>query len=851
MTDKDYDMISKLKDDNHKIIQAYDGSTVIGDKRYNFIVVSNVKRGRVGMLNIDPKKGSRFLQKYHSFVKQPKVSISNGEARYFGDEAIVNARSEKDAQFILGHLETARKMIRDQLQKMGGKNISLIANQRNVNRYFAEHLPMYEPKQFIAAVKEGRINLNVPFQVTKSGERTNKSKNLLPSLQSENVVNNFVDESEWSLSKNVQGRFMRDGDVPMSTWYEEKGSVYELSDDNLLSPLDTLRTSMSSMVDTMLFHDYRLKSARDFTTEFADILDGTKADFDTNGLDFIFHPKYKPGANTKIAEGVRQSIIQLFNNKTIVERQVDMYKERVVNSMRNRFGDRVADFINDTALPMASRADVAMRAFAFHTKMGLFNPNQLFLQSTAVFNVVALSPKYGAIAGRALSPLMLATHAKSSLLKDFSRKLSSTVGMKPEEFEELVTLYKRSGFQHVGNDVAYLDDFMPPGLKSGIKQKSKTVLDVAATPFRSGERIARTLAFAAAYGERKALIGTRAMSRADEAWILQRAKDMTGNMTRDSNAAYQKGYSAIITQFFGYQARLAEQMIGTKLTAGEKTRLFGMMSMLYGVPVGLGMSIGVAPVREMLRDWMAEQGIEYDNTLAEPFIDGMASTILEWATGMDLNVSERYGPGGLNTFYDLWKGDAEIRDIFLGASGGILLDTLADGEPLWKAFQASVDTNENTVFPLTINDLVEPFRNISTVNTSIKLWEASNLGRWLSANETYLTDVDMKEALTSAILGLDPERVSNSFNNLSAIQAIADHKKAETKKLVTEYKRAIQALRGGNEEEAKKFFSRAKSIGILAGLNLHEMGAAYQRAASDEPLDSSVLESYRKIVIGE
>ena len=854
MNDDQFNAISKLKQDNHTIIQSYNGSTVIGEKRYNFIVTPSAKRGRVGMMNVNPAKGSRFLQKYHGYVKQPKVNINNGEARYFGDEAIVNTRSEKDAAFVLEKMETARKMIRDQLAKMGGKNIHLIANHRGVNRFFAENLPMFEPKQFIEAVKSGKINLNVPFKTTRSGERTVDKYQLLGDLRTEHTVNNLVDESEWSLAKNVNGRFMRDGDTPMSTWYEEKGTLYELADDNVLSPLDTLRTSMSSMVDAHVFHDYRLKSARDYTSEFGDILDGTKVDFDNNGLDFIFDPRYKPNADpikVKQAEGVRKAIISLFNNRTIVERQVDMYKEKIVNSVRGLAGNGMADFVNDTALPMATRADVAMRAFAFHTKMGMFNVKQLFLQSTAVANVIAISPVHGITGSRLLSPLMMATHARSGLLKDLAKKLGPTAGVTAEQFEELVNIYKRSGFQHVGNDVAYLDDFMPPGLKNSAVQKGKTVLDFAATPFRVGERIARTVAFGAAYAERKAFINGRAMSRTDEAWILQRAKDMTGNMTRDSNAAYQRGYGAIITQFFGYQARLAEQMLGSKLTKGEKTRLFGMMSMLYGVPVATGMTFGVLPVREMLKDWMAEQGVEYDDTLMEPFVDGMASTILEWSTGMDLNVSERYGPGGLNTFYDLWKGDSEIRDIFLGASGGIVLDTLSDADPLWKAFQAGVDTNENTVFPLTVNDLVEPFRNISTVNNAIKLNEAVNLGRWLSANETYLTDVDLTEALTSALLGLDPERVSDAFNNLGAIETLKEHKSAEVKKLVTEYKRGIQALRSGDTENAKKFFSRAKSIGILAGLNLHEMSNAYQRAASDEPLDASVLDSYRKLVLGE
>jgi hypothetical protein len=839
MKEDDWTRVNTLIADNYKVVQAYEGATEIGSDLYNFILVRNFKRDRVGMLNLNYKQGSRVMQKYPYFIKQPRVRLDNGRARYNGDQTLANARSADEANDILRHMEVARKMI--------------VNRTPGVRRYFEENLPMWTLKKFLKASKDGTIDINIPFKVTKTGSRTVDSANIVEDLRKEGLtVNSFTTDDEFDLSRQVNGRFLGERDeTNMAVYGSEKGKIFEVPDSPVLSPIEALRVSMSNMVDTHVIHDYRLSSSRNYTKEFADILDGDRSNFDTEGLSYIFEPRYRSGADpnkVKVAEGVRTSILSLFNNKTIVERQIDMYKEKLVRTVGKFAGDDVAKFVEDKALPMAQNADVAMRAFAFHTKMGFFNIRQFFLQSTAMVNVVAISPKHGIRGAQAVMPLTLASVSKKAFDKAIGKKTTMT-GFSPDEFAEMADAYRRSGFSAVGGDVAYLDNLMPPKLhKSKLRKGIGEVLELGGSPFRGGERIARSMAYATAYSERKAATKGKPLSRADEAWILQRAKDMTGNMTRDSNAAYQRGYGAIVTQFFSYQMRLMEQMLSKKLTNGEKARLFTGMGLVYGFPVAAGMTVGVVPVREWLKDVLATEGISYDNTLAEPFMDGFAATMLETMSGMDLNVSEKFGPGGIPSFYDLLKGDADLSELLLGASGGIIGDTIKDFNPIIAGIWGSIDLNDQTNFPITVQDLIEPLRNISTVNNAVKLQEATSIGKWISQNENVLTDVTMMEGITSSILGLDPERVSDAFNQLEALSVRKDRQAALKKEMIADYKRGIIAMKQGDTVEASKYFGRVKSYGVRGDFTHNQMVDMYMQAASNEPLDESVLRSYEKYI---
>ena len=852
MDDDQWESATKLKGEGYKIIQPYEGSVKIGDNRYNFVMVKNVQRGRI-QPDMSYTATTRTVNKYPWFIKQGRVSIEGGNARYFGDTALANARDAEEAGFIAGKLEEVRKLMkgkRDQIKQIMGNGPQFATRDvlRQAKKIFEENLPMWKFEDYLRHVREGKISLDVPVMPVRQGQRLTDASFGKETLRAEgHVIENFDDTNAFDLSRGVRGKFLGDvEETDMGTWGVENGNIFELTTDSVLDPMDSMRMSMGNMVDVNVMNDYKIKSIRDYTDQFGKWLAGSREDFMSNGLDFIHEAKYVKGIPAEIqkqAEGVRKAILSMWQHTTYADRAVASVKEKIVRSLRGTFlGDTGAEWVGEKIISKIQKADTYLRAFAFHTKFA-FNPKQLFLQAQSAINVLAIAPRAGAKAAMLFTPIMTGVYAHPKAFGKVAETMSRIAGVPKADYIELVEMFKRSGYNRVGKSTAYAEDFTPPAVVRGV---GSAILDAAPVFYNAGERVARTMAFAAAYLERKAMKGAKALTRADEADILKRADTMTGNMSRASKAAYQDGYTAVATQFFGYQMRMMEQMLGLSgnLTRGERARLFGTMSALYGVPVASGMTLGVIPVREWIKDWLAAEKIEYDGTLMEPFIDGFASQVIEAATGTDFNVEERYAPGGLTTFYDIIKGDAELSEMFYGASGGIVLDTLKASDPIIKWTVASLDMNDLTSFPLTFDDIIAPFKEISVVNQGYKIYMAENLGTWVSKNQNKLTNVSQLEAWLGGTLGIDPERVSDAFNQNSAMSTKYAIQQNAMNDYVKWYKLAVQALRAGDRAKHDTYIGRAKGAVASGGLTMRQEVEAQQRAMHEAPWDEVVLQKY-------
>jgi hypothetical protein len=325
---------------------------------------------------------------------------------------------------------------------------------------------------------------------------------------------------------------------------------------------------------------------------------------------------------------------------------------------------------------------------------------------------------------------------------------------------------------------------------------------------------------------------------------------MTGNMTRDSNAPYQQGWTAVASQFFGYQMRLMEQMMGSKLSTAEKARLFTATSLIYGVPSGLGLTFGVAPMREWMKSWLRQEGVQTDNTILEPFVDGFASEFLKAVTGTSFDVASSYGPSGINNFGDLVTGDASLFNLIAGASGGIIWQAAADSDPIIKGLFSLMNPFDKDKFPILAQDWLQPLSEISSANTVIKLWKAINMGALISKNENKMTNTTPLEDWITATLSVVPQRVSDAFSDISAMNTIKAEKSSDEKQMVADYRRGVLALKAGDKGLAQTYFNRVIIRGHSAGFNPNDFQQMYRRAMKDTPLDESVLQQINKMFQG-
>jgi hypothetical protein len=247
----------------------------------------------------------------------------------------------------------------------------------------------------------------------------------------------------------------------------------------------------------------------------------------------------------------------------------------------------------------------------------------------------------------------------------------------------------------------------------------------------------------------------------------------------------------------------------------------------------------------MFRDFLFAQGVEYDETVMEPFIDGFASSFFEYMTGEDLNIASRYGPGGLTTFYDFWRGDKDFNEILLGASGGIMLQTIDDAIPMLRAMRSEIFDYEGGIYNLTADDMVQPFRNISVVDNVIKLNDVYNLGIWASRNETNIMEMDLPQAWMAFITGLTPQEMEDAFAKGTATQdARSDHNNA-VREVVKYYRRAMQMEPGPERESAMR---QIKAIMTIKGFTPRQRLNAWKRAANREMLTDIFFERYDKEV---
>lgn len=815
-----------------------------------YYVVRDMKRDRIMMGSLGYKEGGHHEYKFNHFIKQGDVTLGKDNvSRYKGDISLASAPTAEQASEVAKLLDQARLMVKNK--------------DPNTKKFFDDNLSDFITMgEFMTKVKAGTIKLDVPILPVRKGQRT------LDVSQYSKDIENFLDSTsnEHNIFGTVGGRYIGERDeYILDVLSAENNRIVKTTHDALLDPFETLRTSTGNLLDVRIVNDYRQKASADWVQEFGDIIDAPIQKVYANPLYYLQNAPYKQGADPqriRVAENVRLRTLQLNNYKTQTEAVIQSYKDNLVDWAFNTKGERGREIMDQKVIPLISNGDTLMRAAAFHTKMGFFNVKHLFLQASEVAKIGLVSPVEGLQASRAimLNRVGLLTDNQQAL-NGLANRWAKSVGFEKDEWLKMIDSFKRSGFSIVGHDQAYLDDISPRNFLTG--GKTRQVLQAGTKFYEEGELISRNLAYTTAWREFRKRNPGREIDRYAESQILQRAKDLTTNMGRDSNAAWQRGYSAVVTQFMGYHARFMEQLWdggllsdGRKLTKAEKARVVFGMGALYGVPASAGAALPVWAWKDSIRQWMADEGVIYNDTALEPFMDGLLPTASEALFGTDFDWSGSYGPNGIPTFRDLLNGDKTWGEVLMGASGGILADTFKAA--FGSTGQVVMDLGDlyeggnNVSIRVLKDDLIEPFKNISTVNNSLKMWEAINTGRWISKSGTVLADdITVKEAIMGAAFGVTPDRVSDAYAKLSAKYDNDENRRKYLKEVRSWTSKGVQAANKGDMETARIYFSRAKSAAIRGGVSQSSYNSAVSDGLSDTPLTEKAEQTFQKFLDSE
>lgn len=806
-----------IDEEGYKVYQNADPFfTLDGSKKdMNFILLKNAQTSALRAEDMLPYRAGYHVEYAPGFYTKQGKFFRDGKGRlsYGGDTSVIYHASEAAARKYTKAFEEARLLLK------AGKTDELKA-------HLIQTLP-HSYEQFVKLFSDGTLDIDTPMLYTKSGQSTRDSSRA--GQGSADLYEQARDayNSPYNLTSSVNRQFAQEKDLalPSVVSGSEGNPVHNFQRAKMIDPLVSLSRSMHNMVRQRVYDNYQYQSIMSFVEEYANpaSLGGsvTKRSLDqarSNPLALITDPLWNekaPRDKLASAKNAHRAIVNLLGVQSELNRNVDWVLNKVVDSIFEKYGDgaasKAADFLHTKIRDPARYA----RSIAFHTKLGLFNPIQLFLQAQSVVHAAAitgdLKRSYSAM-GAGMLQRYLSLTADENIIKNFANK-ARAFGWKPDEFLESFENMKLAGIWHVEGEVADLNDIFSNNL---FRSKGKQFLDKGVMFFQEGERIVRLNAWNTAYLEFKKANPGKVIGDIERNQILRRYDDLAINMTRSSTGAWQKGILSIPAQFSTYQIHLAEQMLGKRLTLAEKTRAVATYSALYGIPTGAATITAVWPWGQDIKQAAMERGIDTNNGVMDILLNGIAGTALEAITGREYAVAERYGPNGMTFFKEALNPDSKLSllGLLLGPAGQIGTDILTAMDPVARDL-TGIFREGDPKWSLAAEDLANGFRNISTVNNMYQMYYAMNAGKFMSKNGLFTAKADAFDAVVKGIFGFDQRAVNDAYIKIESMREFKDAQEYAKKEFLKVYQKALDNI--GTDPKAVEMYMKDAHVWLVYG----------------------------------
>src|SRR5258706_134381 len=451
-----------------------------------------------------------------------------------------------------------------------------------------------------------------------------------------------------------------------------------------------------------------------------------------------------------------------------------------------------------------------LRSFAFNAKLGLFNPAQILVQTQNYATIAAIAgPRHAA--GGAFATLI---HGWANINKTpgFLAKLdekATAMGFgKAGDWLEANRLLGETGFEHVSGEYAMLDNVQ----HKFIGNDWSNFLNAGQAFFRLGEKTSRLGAWYTAYREFREIHPTGAITNTQRAEILNRADLLNTNMSRASSSQLHTGVASLTTQFLTYTLRTAELMFSNRISGAAKLRMAAIYSGLYGIPTAFG--ITGLPLYDVWRKEAIDRGyVMGHNWFTTTMNEGLPATLLALVTGKgDLEKGNFYNIGpryGIQGFTQLWSDNVWWK-LLGGASVSIFANTIAATSPLALSIIAGIRGNPKEMdHPFKIEDALDVFKEVSSINASWQVLTAMNTGRWLSKNEGYQGPIGTMNALFQGATGLHSQKDDDAYQITNIRKAEEEVQKYTEKMVIKEIRRGLQDSANLDQNQANEYMRRA------------------------------------------
>lgn len=787
----------------------------IRSERVRYVIADAYESENISRNQLPRRGGGHWEYDHDFYIKAPIIRPEKLGAAfrrwYEGDATIMGVSNRAEGEKWAKLANEARIYLKDNNVRAAR---DIVENKLNMqwkefNSWF------HDSKDLNGKTIGARLSKDEEIRVVESNKMIGDLDNRLR----DKYPDTFKDGTkEGSMARQHQVQFTGQRDSFEIFSLQDKGSrhnpLFSYEPGRMVDPMPTMARALAKISNSLFMDDYKIFSIEHWLQQAKPYLKAEPSEIKAAPFYHFHNPEFKSGVDLQVKSqlmGARWHALQFLGQKDMVSSFLDNVTNKLMDATYKYLGPTAAQYTPLQLLPKITDGARYMRNVAFDLKLGMFAIPQILVQNATWGVIYAISPRQAMAAS---ASTLMHQWARISAHPNIIAKMDETLsklripGMtswRPGEFKEAYELLKRTGFSNVMGEYALLDSAMYPKLTQGTLG---TILEAGRFFFTEAERNVRIGAWYTAYKEFREINPTGRVTERDLRKILDRADLMTVNMSRASNSALHTGLASMTAQFLTYQLRLAELTFGKRLTTAERMRLFGVQAALYGIPVATGVT-GI-PFSDSMRQYALSNGYVVGNNAFDYMAtEGIPAYMMYMATGNKYNIGERYGSQGFEALREFWRGDKEFTEVLLGASGTIFKKAFESLGGLQQSLM-SLYNDGGTSHPLKADDFIEPARQITSVNAAYRSIMAAKTQRWMSQNNTYLTDASTWNSVFMGITGLQPQDVNDAQLLAADTKDMIEFEKDAGKMFQSEYRKFLLAVRDENEGQAEEYFKRSK-----------------------------------------
>lgn len=855
-----------IEQGKYKVIEIYNPgdyplknfSDIAGDNYIRYVVTNNAETKPLDFNHVNRRGGGHFEYDYDFYIKQAKiikqtVSQSPNDLRklvaslYVGDTTMMPIGSRALGRDVADKINAVRDLIKDnkweEAEALARKTLPM---------EWEEFSSWFKPSR----TKDGkvvgpRLDPSEPFLVVPK----NKKVYDLDKDLEKRYPGSFKDGTKsGSLAARNQVAYnvQRDSDELFTVNRVSDGNgspLFNYEPAEMVDPIPTMNRSLNRAINSTFMDDYKIYAVEHWLREASPHLLVSESEIKASPFfhfeNTIDKSSFKSGTDWATVQNLllnRMKIKQFVGMPNTFDTAVHSLTQHLIDSSYTKGTDKF------TALPIWALSKAKdpvqiIRSIAYNAKLGLFNPAQFLVQAQTFANIWAIEPRRGALGAYATTLHQMARWNSSPAMLEELDKMASKFNMfgvkwKPGEFKEARELLNRTGFEHVAGEHQYADDQLK---SSFVKNDFKNFLNAGQVFFREGEKSTRLGAWYTSYKKFRDANPVGKITEKDLGEILNYADLLTNNMSRASASNLHSGVFSLTSQFLSYQLHLFELVFGKRLGATlaernwARARMFTMYGSLYGIPAASGL-VGY-PFGDSIREEAISRGyVVGENWLSSLAMEGIPSYVTFLLTGNTYNFGSRFGSQGLTFVQEALKSDSTVWKL-VGGAGLSTIGGIASGlGPLTTTigYYMSGDNKKlaelGAAHPFKTTDIIDSFKEISSVNQAVKVYYALMTGRWLSKNGQYLDDTSSLNAIFMGILGVNPQKVDDTYAKINIEKAEKEAQELAYKKFEKEIRLSIMDSQNGDQASATDRMRRAFWNLEMAGYPVDKKALAISRA---------------------